>query len=90
MNIQFKQSLYSLPGCIDNLVVVARQQTQGQGNNKNEWLSPIGCCMFTIYWSLDSNQFSSARLCLLQFVAALSCVKAIKTKKGLEVVTHFL
>ena len=75
----------SLPNCVDNVVVVAHQQTNGQGNNKNEWLSPIGCCMFTLFWNLDSSKFSPARLCLLQFVAALASVKAIKSKQGHEV-----
>lgn len=66
------------------MVVLARQQTQGMGNNKNEWLSPVGCCMFTLYLNLNSNIFSTSRICLLQFVAALSCVKAVRFISGLE------
>lgn len=69
-----------MPNSIDNLIVVAKQQIQGQGNNKNEWLSPIGCCMFTVYKNMNANKFPSSRLCLLQFAAALACVRAIKTE----------
>lgn len=65
-------------------MVLARQQTQGIGHNKNEWLSPIGCCMFTLYLNLNSNNFSTSRISLLQLSAALSCVKAVKSITGLE------
>ena len=75
----------SMPSAVNNLLVIARQQVKGQGANKNEWLSPIGCCMFTLYLNLNSNNFNPARLCLLQFAAALSCVKAIRKTPGLEV-----
>lgn len=69
---------------LESVVVLARQQTQGVGNNKNEWLSPIGCCMFTLYLNLNVNNFSTSRICLLQFAAGLSCVKAIKSISGCE------
>lgn len=74
----------SLPNSIDNLIVVAKQQIQGQGNNKNEWLSPTGCCMFTIFMNTNTNKFPASRFCLLQFAAALSCVKAIKSEPNHE------
>ncbi|RNA11303.1 biotin-- ligase [Brachionus plicatilis] len=77
-------SITNLVSSLDSIVVVARQQIQGQGNNKNEWLSPIGCCMFTLYLNLNSNNFSTSRICLLQFAAGLSCVKAVKSIKGCE------
>ncbi|CAF0989299.1 unnamed protein product [Brachionus calyciflorus] len=75
-------SITNLPTSLENMVVLSRQQTQGQGNNKNEWLSPIGCCMFTLYLNLNSINFSTSRMCLLQFAAALSCVKTIKSLVG--------
>lgn len=75
----------SLPSSLHNLVVVARQQTRAQGNNKNEWLSPLGCCVFTLYLNLNTNDFSPTRLCLLQFAAALSCVQSVLRTPGYEV-----
>jgi len=61
------------------------ERIQGQGNNKNEWLSPTGCCMFTIFMNTNTNKFPASRFCLLQFAAALSCVKAIKSEPNHEV-----
>ena len=63
-----------------------------KGNNKNEWLSPKGCCMFTLYINVTSNEFSTSRLSLIQFAAALACVKAVRNSSGCEVVyrTNFL
>ena len=42
--------------------------------------------MFTLYMNLDSNQFSTVRLSLLQFGAALSSVKAVVKTEGHEVI----
>ena len=68
-----------MPTCIDNVIVVAERQTQGQGTGKNEWLSPKGCCMFSLFFACDSSTFPIERLCLLQFAAALACVKTIQS-----------
>ena len=73
-----------LPKPIDNVVVVAQQQTAGKGTHGNEWLSPKGCCMFTLFCNL-CPEFSLSRLSLLQFAAGLACVKAIKTNPNLKV-----
>jgi biotin--protein ligase len=69
--------------------VLSRLQTRGQGNNKNEWLSPFGCCMFTLYLNLNTDNFPASRLCLLQFAAALSCSQAILKTPGCEVNPSF-
>ena len=78
-----------LPDALGNALVVAQRQRLGQGNNRNEWLSPVGCCMFTLYMNnLTIDTFPPARLCLLQCAAALSCVKAVLDTPGHEVYTN--
>jgi biotin--protein ligase len=77
-------AIYSLPNVINNIVAIAKQQIQGVGNNKNEWLSPIGCAMFTVFINLNTNNFPSSRLCLLQYAAAIACVEAVILEPGYE------
>ncbi len=73
-----------LPSSVNNVIVIAEKQTAGKGTRENEWLSPKGCCMFTLFLNI-SPDFSLSRLSLLQFAAALACVKAVKNSPGLEV-----
>ena len=74
----------NLPSGINNIVAIAKQQIQGVGNNKNEWLSPIGCAMFTVFINLNTKNFQSSRLCLLQYAAAIACVESIIQEPGYE------
>jgi len=78
-----------LPNSVNNVVVIAEQQTAGKGTRENEWLSPKGCCMFTLFMNL-SPDFSISRLSLLQFAAALASVRAVKSSPGLEVNIFYL
>lgn len=77
-------TLDMLPKSVDNVVVIAEQQTAGQGTHGNQWLSPKGCCMFTLFCNLKP-QFSLSRLSLLQFAAGLACVKSVRTYTDLKV-----
>ena len=78
-----------MPNSINNVVVIAQQQTAGKGTHENEWLSPIGCCMFTLFLKIGSD-FSLSRMSLLQFAAGLASVKAVKSSPGLQVIILFL
>ncbi len=73
-----------LPSSVNNVIVIAEQQTAGKGTHQNEWLSPKGCCMFTLFLNINP-EFSLSRLSLLQFASALACVKAVTNSPGLEV-----
>lgn len=73
----------NLPNSID-LVAIAQRQIDGQGSSKNEWLSPLGCSMFTIYLNLHAESFPSGRLCLLQYLTTIACVEAILFTPGYE------
>ncbi len=65
-------------------MVVADQQTAAKGTHDNEWLSPLGCCMFTMFINLSSD-FSFSRLSLIQFAAGLACTQAIRNEADLQV-----
>ncbi len=78
-------TLTMLPNSMDNCVVIAKNQTYGQGTGKNEWISPVGCAMYTLYLNLNADTFSPSRLCLLQYATALACVQAVVETPGYEV-----
>jgi hypothetical protein len=42
--------------------------------------------MFTLFLNLDSYEFPTERLCLLQFASALGCVRSIIETPGYEVI----
>ncbi|XP_043280119.1 biotin--protein ligase isoform X2 [Venturia canescens] len=66
------------------LVVIPRQQTQGQGRRTNLWLSPPGCAMFTMQLHVPVNSELGSRLSILQHLVAVATVSAIKSLPGYE------
>lgn len=65
----------SLP---DGLFVVARRQTKGRGRSGNVWMSPEGCAMFSLRMQFALNSQLGRHLPLLQHMAALAIVLAVK------------
>ncbi|XP_011314628.1 biotin--protein ligase [Fopius arisanus] len=66
------------------LVVIPRQQTQGQGRNKNIWLSPIGCAMFTMQIHVPLNSYIGRHLSIIQHLVAVALVSAVKSIPGYQ------
>lgn len=62
---------------IDGIVVTAHQQIAGRGRRGNEWLSPKGCAMFSLYKKLSLNSNIGRSLGFLQHLMALAVVKSI-------------
>lgn len=72
-----------LEGCDsfpDGMVVIARRQTQGRGRTGNVWMSPDGCAMFSIRMRFLLTSELGRHLSLLQHVASLAIVMAVKSQ----------
>jgi len=63
-------------------VIVADVQTKGRGRGRKKWESPKGGLWFSI---LLRPNVSSAKLPLLQFLAAIATRKALENQTGLSV-----
>lgn len=55
------------------------------GRSRNVWLSPIGCAMFTIQVHISKNSVLGSRISLLQHIAAVALVSAVRSQPGYEV-----
>ncbi|XP_048504757.1 biotin--protein ligase isoform X2 [Athalia rosae] len=66
------------------LAVIPCQQVNGQGRNKNVWLSPKGCAMFTLQLHIPLDSSLGQHLPLLQHLVATAIVSAIKSIPGYE------
>ncbi|XP_029405948.2 uncharacterized protein LOC105225980 isoform X1 [Bactrocera dorsalis] len=73
---------------MDGIAVLVRQQMEGVGRSNNQWISPLGCAMFSLqlHFSLDSAL--GRRLPLLQHIIGLAMVTTLKgnpTYKDLDI-----
>nr|XP_050853276.1 biotin--protein ligase [Vespula vulgaris] len=66
------------------LVVIPCQQTQARGRNKNVWLSPKGCAMFTIQLHIPRNSYLGAHISILQHLVIVGIVSAVTSVPGYE------
>ncbi|XP_076625929.1 holocarboxylase synthetase-like protein isoform X2 [Colletes latitarsis] len=66
------------------LAVIARQQTQGRGRNKNKWVSPKGCAMFSLEIDVPTNTILGKCISILQNLVSVAIVSAIKSLPGYE------
>jgi len=55
---------------------------------RNIWLSPMGCAMFTLQVHISKNSFLGGRIPLLQHVAAVAIISAIRSTAGYEVLLY--
>ncbi|CAF0800403.1 unnamed protein product [Rotaria sordida] len=62
----------------DGAIVVAREQSQGQGRGNNQWTSPLGCALFNIDFDIDLKSLLGQRLSLLQLLASVAVLQAIE------------
>ncbi|XP_055908964.1 biotin--protein ligase isoform X2 [Eupeodes corollae] len=60
------------------IAVLPRQQTDGLGRSNNQWLSPLGCAMFSLQLHIPINSPLGSRLSLTQHLIAIAIVQTIK------------
>ncbi|CAF3111651.1 unnamed protein product [Rotaria sp. Silwood2] len=59
-------------------IVIAREQSEGQGRGNNQWTSPLGCALFNVYFDIDLQSLLGQRLSLLQLLASVAVLQAIE------------
>ncbi|XP_047490025.1 uncharacterized protein LOC125039795 isoform X2 [Penaeus chinensis] len=66
------------PPLIHGITVVPTQQTQGKGRSGNDWLSPLGCAMFTTQLHIPLSSNLGQHLPFLQHLIAIAIVQAVR------------
>ncbi len=61
------------------LAVVADRQLKGRGRGGNNWLSPIGCAMFSLQLVVHPDTPLGRRSCFMNQLVPLAIVQAIET-----------
>ncbi|VBB26683.1 unnamed protein product [Acanthocheilonema viteae] len=78
-----KSLAFAMPG--EPIVIVARQQTKGKGRSGNQWLSPVGCAMFTFNYMLSPESSLSNNVGIIQHIFCVAIVSGIcSLRKELE------
>ncbi|XP_037730753.1 biotin--protein ligase isoform X4 [Drosophila subpulchrella] len=63
---------------INGLAVLPVQQTSGVGRSNNQWLSPLGCAMFSLQLHLAMDSALGSRLPLLQHLVGAAIVNSLR------------
>ncbi|XP_016982089.2 biotin--protein ligase isoform X2 [Drosophila rhopaloa] len=63
---------------INGLAVLPVQQTSGVGRSNNQWLSPLGCAMFSLQLHLAMDSALGSRLPLLQHLIGAAIVNSLR------------
>ncbi|KAH8381902.1 hypothetical protein KR009_000835 [Drosophila setifemur] len=63
---------------INGLAVLPLQQTAGVGRSNNQWLSPLGCAMFSLQLHLAMDSPLGTRLPLLQHIIGAAIVNSLR------------
>uniref|UniRef100_A0A158R4T8 BPL/LPL catalytic domain-containing protein n=1 Tax=Syphacia muris TaxID=451379 RepID=A0A158R4T8_9BILA len=66
------------------LVVIAKQQTKGKGRSGNQWLSPIGCAMFSFNYAIPSGTPLADNVGFIQHILCVALVNGICSLHGLQ------
>uniref|UniRef100_A0A158Q7P7 BPL/LPL catalytic domain-containing protein n=1 Tax=Elaeophora elaphi TaxID=1147741 RepID=A0A158Q7P7_9BILA len=67
------------------IVIVARQQIKGKGRSGNQWLSPVGCAMFTFNYMLSPGSSLNNNIGIIQHIFCVAIVSGIcSLRKELE------
>ncbi|XP_032305404.1 biotin--protein ligase isoform X3 [Drosophila ananassae] len=64
---------------INGLAVLPLQQTAGVGRSNNQWLSPLGCAMFSLQLHLAMDSPLGSRLPLLQHIIGAAIVNSLRS-----------
>lgn len=70
---------------VHGVAIVAQRQTSGRGRGGTVWISPSGCCMFTLVIGITdftTTAASAAKLCWLQHLASLAVCLAVDCLAG--------
>ncbi|XP_075145553.1 holocarboxylase synthetase-like protein isoform X2 [Haematobia irritans] len=62
----------------NGIAVIPRQQTAGVGRSNNQWLSPLGCVMYSIQLHISLNSPLGSRLPLIQHIVGAAMVNTLK------------
>ncbi|KAL8603079.1 hypothetical protein ACOMHN_015644 [Nucella lapillus] len=81
--IVFEGIQFSLPEDL-GVIAVAGRQTSGKGRGGNQWLSPMGCAMFTLPLRLPVESHLGQHISFLQHMASLAVVHSVRTLPGYE------
>nr|XP_018669443.2 biotin--protein ligase isoform X2 [Ciona intestinalis] len=65
-------------------VAIAKQQTMGKGRSGNQWISPLGCAMFTIVVDIPMNSKLGQCLPFLQLITTTAAVKGVRSINKLQ------
>ena len=66
----------------EGIVIVADCQISGRGRGSNKWISPKGCAMFTLHFTVKMNSKLGKRLTLLQHISSLAVVHGIRSQSA--------
>ncbi|GIY86137.1 biotin--protein ligase [Caerostris darwini] len=62
----------------DNIVIVAGRQICGRGRSDNAWISPEGCAMFTLHFTLSLSSRLGQKMSILQHLGSLAVIHSIR------------
>ncbi|XP_037815457.1 biotin--protein ligase isoform X2 [Lucilia sericata] len=62
----------------NGIAVIPRQQTDGMGRSNNQWLSPLGCAMFSIQLHIKLDTPLGQRLPLIQHILGVAMINSLK------------
>lgn len=77
------QMAISVPKSV-GLIAIAGRQTSGKGRGGNQWLSPIGCAMFTLHLRLDRYSKLGQNPSYIQHIIVVAVVQSVRTLPGYE------
>ncbi|XP_015037806.2 biotin--protein ligase isoform X3 [Drosophila pseudoobscura] len=63
---------------INGLAVLPLQQTAGMGRSNNQWLSPLGCAMFSLQLHIAMDSPLGSRLPLIQHLIGAAIVNTLR------------
>ncbi|EDW81058.1 uncharacterized protein Dwil_GK11222 [Drosophila willistoni] len=66
---------------IHGLAVLPLRQTEGVGRSQNQWISPLGCAMFSLQLHLSMDSSLGSRLPLLQHIIGAAIVNSLRSHK---------
>lgn len=66
----------------DGLIVYAKRQLKGKGRSGNQWLSPLGCMMFSMEIVVPVKSFLGQNLSIVQHLVVVAFVRSVKTRGG--------
>lgn len=70
-----KSFAFALPE--EPVIVIAKQQTKGRGRSGNQWLSPVGCAMFSFNYAIPPDTPLADNVGFIQHILCVAIVEGI-------------